>query len=138
MNAVIEQVVRKSYLGETKRARGVMTRRTAGRQGRAAKRPADAAAVVARRRQHQHPSTSSYRGVSWSKRHGKWSAEICHEGRHHYLGSFVDEADAARAYDARARQLHVHGRQHALNFPRVGERGRDHREVMRCLDAMIK
>ena len=61
--------IRRSDVGETKRARDVMTPGTAGEQ--------------------QQQNTSSYRGVRWSKQHGKWSAKICHEGRHHYLCLFV-------------------------------------------------
>eukprot|EP01047_Picozoa_sp_COSAG01_P046408 COSAG01_NODE_4355_length_5108_cov_4.680176_1_plen_270_part_00 len=64
--------------------------------------------------------TSAYRGVTWLKRTGKWRAEIRHQGRGQHLGSFNDEGDAARAYDARARQLH--GASARLNFPGEGER----------------
>jgi hypothetical protein len=65
-------------------------------------------------------STSSYRGVHWDQSSGKWTAKIQHEGRRQSLGSFADEADAARAHDARARELH--GAAARLNFPRADER----------------
>lgn len=49
--------------------------------------------------------TSKYRGVFWDKRNGKWTAKICRSGRHHYLGLFNDEKDAARAYNAKSIEL---------------------------------
>lgn len=60
--------------------------------------------------------SSVYLGVSWNGRNRKWIAQIA--GR--YLGSFVDEADAARAYDAAARELF--GEFAFLNSPGPGER----------------
>jgi hypothetical protein len=48
---------------------------------------------------------SPYKGVRYEKRTGRWVAEITHRGRKHYLGSFEDEAAAAKAYDAKAREL---------------------------------
>eukprot|EP01047_Picozoa_sp_COSAG01_P051362 COSAG01_NODE_5294_length_4352_cov_12.531860_2_plen_946_part_00 len=76
-------------------------------------------ALVATRRQ-QHASSSKYRGVTWRKRLGKWLAAIRHEKSVQHLGCFLDEESAARAYDARARELH--GVAARLNFPRAGER----------------
>jgi hypothetical protein len=75
--------------------------------------------VAARRRQHQ--ATSSYRGVSWSKRRRGWRAEIKHGGKPTTVGIFADEREAARAYDTRARELR--GAAARLNFPRRGELG---------------
>ena len=59
-----------------------------------------------------------YRGVLKNRR--KWTAQISHGGRLQYLGVFADGAEAARAYDARARVLH--GARARLNFPEDGER----------------
>ena len=43
---------------------------------------------------------SRYVGVSWHKAGQKWRAQIGVAGVEQYLGSFDDEADGARAYDA--------------------------------------
>lgn len=59
--------------------------------------------------------TSQYKGVTWNKRNKKWQAQITIDGKNRYLGLFVDEADAARAYDKFARQHQ--GRFANLNFP---------------------
>ena len=67
--------------------------------------------------------TSRFKGVSWIKREQKWRARIKIEGKETYLGRFLDEVDAAHAYDDAARE---HFGAHAwLNFPdtRKGERG---------------
>jgi AP2 domain len=60
-------------------------------------------------------SRSKYKGVRYDKRRKKWIAEIYHKGKRYYLGSFDNEIEAARAYDARARILF--GPYARLNFP---------------------
>ena len=57
---------------------------------------------------------SRYRGVSFSKRKGKWFAAIRANGRKLWLGYFDNELDAAKAYDAAARKYHKEFAQ--LNF----------------------
>ena len=58
---------------------------------------------------------SRYKGVWWSKNVQMWGAEIQVRGEAEFLGYFVYEVQAARAYDAAARRLH--GRFASLNFP---------------------
>ena len=72
----------------------------------------DGAAQV-RNRRKQKNATSRFRGVSWRIDLGKWLARISLKGKVRYLGSFPDEEEAARAYDAAAR-LH---KGFILNFP---------------------
>ncbi len=62
--------------------------------------------------------TSQFKGVHG--RMGKWTAQIKVQGRRRHLGSFGDEVDAAKAYDAAARESF--GAFAALNFPGLGER----------------
>lgn len=50
-------------------------------------------------------STSGYKGVTWHKRHNKWYAQIRIDGRRKGLGLFATPEDAARAYDAAAKEL---------------------------------
>lgn len=63
--------------------------------------------------------SSIYKGVSWKKEYGRWSAQIGEAGKTVYLGYFDDEVSAAIAYDAAARR--VFGPFAALNFPGPGE-----------------
>lgn len=48
--------------------------------------------------------TSRYRGVSWNNKHQRWEANISVDNHQQHLGSFRVEEDAARAYDAAARE----------------------------------
>lgn len=61
---------------------------------------------------------SRLKGVSLYQ--GRWRAQIKFAGRQTHLGSFANEDDAGRAYDAAARE-HF-GEFSALNFPERGER----------------
>ena len=71
-------------------------------------------------------ASSKYKGVGFSKKGKCWYAralvkDIPERGRRRsYLGSFDNEIDAARAYDAAAREHY--GEYAALNFPLPGER----------------
>lgn len=58
--------------------------------------------------------SSKYKGVSFNKSAGKWSAHITNDGKRHYLGLFVEE-EAAEAYDKAS--ISMHGRHGYLNFP---------------------
>lgn len=53
--------------------------------------------------QRKRPGGSKFRGVSWHPRCKKWTATICISGKMKYLGVFVDETEAARAFDSAAR-----------------------------------
>lgn len=60
-------------------------------------------------------ATSRFKGVYWQRSRSVWAARIKIDGRHHWLGRFADEADAARAYDAAARS--AWGEFARLNLP---------------------
>ena len=60
-------------------------------------------------------SSSQYKGVSWYKRYNKWVARGTHDGKRITLGYYNCEKEAARAYDAAAKELH--GEYAHLNFP---------------------
>jgi len=52
------------------------------------------------------PSSSKYRGVSWSKSQKKWNVQIGLNGKHKFIGYFHDEIQAAKAYDRAAKLYH--------------------------------
>jgi hypothetical protein len=60
-------------------------------------------------------SVSRYKGVSWHRRCGKWQVHITADGKRRGAGYFTDETEAARAYDAAARE--AYGEYAYLNFP---------------------
>lgn len=64
--------------------------------------------------------SSRFKGVSWHKQSQRWSALIRSLGTAHELGFYRDETDAARAYDAAARELF--GEFAYLNFPESHQR----------------
>lgn len=69
--------------------------------------------------------SSKYRGVYAVKCDNKWRAMISFHNQKHFLGRFVDEEDAARAYDEAAKQLDpnwIH-----LNFPKQEDKTNDKR-----------
>jgi len=61
--------------------------------------------------------SSTLRGVSWNKGSGRWEANISHNNKARYLGSFQDEVAAALAYDEAATRLK--GTTATLNFENV-------------------
>ncbi|MBN1359185.1 MAG: HNH endonuclease [Sedimentisphaerales bacterium] len=68
------------------------------------------------RNQKKHAgATSRFKGVYFYKRIGKWAAALHFKGQRFWLGSFVDEVEAARTYDAKAVELF--GEFARLNFP---------------------
>jgi hypothetical protein len=46
--------------------------------------------------------SSKYKGVGWNKRTHRWIVRIRMGGERKYIGSFLNEDDAGRAYDAEA------------------------------------
>jgi hypothetical protein len=50
------------------------------------------------------PASSQYKGVYRSVKLGKWGACIFADEKQRHLGFFIDETEAARAYDTAARQ----------------------------------
>ena len=81
-------------------------------------RPATRAQNMHNMRAHR-AGTSRFKGVSWNKQRGLWRASMGFDARQYHLGYFSDETAAARAYDAKARDLF--GAYAALNFPADGE-----------------
>lgn len=59
--------------------------------------------------------SSRFKGVSWIKRKKRWAVAFRCNGRHHFVGYFADEEQAARAYDAAI--LPLAGEFARLNFP---------------------
>jgi len=50
-------------------------------------------------------TTSAFRGVSWNKKDRKWRVVIRIDGKRVFLGNFVGEEEAARAYDEAAAKI---------------------------------
>lgn len=68
--------------------------------------------INAHRRKH-YGKTSQYRGVF--KTGKKWMAALTYKYKFKYLGVFVEEIEAARAYDKET--LKIYGSEAILNFP---------------------
>ena len=49
------------------------------------------------------PTSSQYKGVSWNKEKSKWEAYITKNNKRQRLGYFLNEKDAAMAYDVAAK-----------------------------------
>lgn len=69
----------------------------------------------ARNRANHQKTSSRFKGVYFHKHTRKWKGTIHVDGKHSHLGLFANEEDAARAYDAAARQHY--GEFARLNFP---------------------
>ena len=48
--------------------------------------------------QQNHFNRTKAKGYYWHKQNKKWEAKICLDGRDIYLGSFINEEDAHKAY----------------------------------------
>lgn len=66
-------------------------------------------------RRPRHDSRSKFKGVSSRKDNKSWAATVGIDGTRIHVGTFHDEEEAARAYDAVAKE--VHGEYAYLNFP---------------------
>ena len=66
-------------------------------------------------RKNKHKTTSQFVGVWLEKGRGMWCSKITSNGKIIFLGRFVNEIDAAKAYDEAARKYH--GEFARLNFP---------------------
>jgi len=62
-------------------------------------------------------TSSKYIGVYFEKRTGRWTSKIRVNGKRLWLGRFVDEREAAKAYDREA--IKYHGEFARLNFPHL-------------------
>ena len=58
-----------------------------------------------RNRSMRSDNTSNFKGVSYQTSRKKYMAQITHQGIHHFLGRFNTPEEAARAYDAKAKEL---------------------------------
>jgi hypothetical protein len=58
--------------------------------------------------------SSQYKGVYWSAECSKWRAQLRINGKKLHLGAFINELDAAKSYDNKARELF--GEFASLNF----------------------
>ena len=59
--------------------------------------------------------SSKYLGVTYHKRDERWQTQVRHNGKRHYVGLYLTEEEAARAYDIKAKELHKEFAR--LNFP---------------------
>jgi hypothetical protein len=66
-------------------------------------------------RRKQKNTTSKFIGAHLDKRTSRWIAQIMYQRKMIHLGTFDNEIDAARAYDAAAKKYH--GEFARLNFP---------------------
>lgn len=63
-------------------------------------------------------STSKYKGVKWNKHNNAWHAGLMCNKTKYNIGYFKDEAEAAKAYDKKAKELY--GEFARLNFSGIG------------------
>lgn len=75
----------------------------------------------------KNPKSPRYKGVFSTANPAKFRACIFAGGKQKFLGVFVSAEEAARAYDAAARELH--GEFCCVNFPNEGESSAFHNEA---------
>ncbi|WP_257064257.1 HNH endonuclease [Priestia megaterium] len=59
-----------------------------------------------RNRKKHSKKSSKYKGVSFNNKHQKFVAMIKLNNKHHYIGTFNNEKEAALAYNNKALELH--------------------------------
>ena len=69
----------------------------------------------AQNRMRRPGGSSSFKGVGWDRKYGKWRATLCVHGQQRHIGYFHSEQEAAQAYDQAA--LQEHGQFAYLNMP---------------------
>lgn len=62
--------------------------------------------VQSHNRRKKPEASSKYLGVCYNERYNKWSARITINGVTNFIGSFNNEVDAAKAYDAESLQIY--------------------------------
>lgn len=50
-------------------------------------------------REKSRNTSSRFKGVTWDKLRQKWAAQVVRKGKKHFLGRFIDECQAAQAYN---------------------------------------
>jgi hypothetical protein len=58
---------------------------------------------------------TTYKGLTWIAKERRWKVRVKLDGKEYYVGRFVNEIDAAHAYDFKA--LELFGEIARLNFP---------------------
>eukprot|EP00210_Caulerpa_lentillifera_P004829 g4610.t1 len=75
--------------------------------------------------------TSRYRGVCWNRKNRRWQTAINRGGKYIYLGSFVSEIEAAKAFDRAAVKLRGHSTKINFDFENYKEELRWHEHAHR-------
>jgi hypothetical protein len=91
-------------------------------------RLADKVLQAYNRRRNKENNQSQYRGVIKDK--NRWQSYIRKAGRNYYCGSFVEEEDAAMAYDFKA--IELYGDDAILNFP--NDKSKNKEETNEAID----
>ncbi|KAI8465531.1 MAG: hypothetical protein J3K34DRAFT_525267 [Monoraphidium minutum] len=77
-------------------------------------RPSEREATKGTTSSSNRPLSSKFRGVCWNRKNKRWQAAINSGGKYLYLGSYIEEDEAAMAFDRAA--IKLRGRKGKLNF----------------------